>query len=375
MRRTGLALLMAALVMSAGACNLTRETPTPEPLPTGTAFEVGQPTVTIISPQEGAEFLVNRAILVSVVANDAIGVTRIQLFANGQIVKTVSSQTATGERTFNAILDYTPRAAGAVRLEVLAYRNAVTSAPAVVNVQVRGEQQAITATPNPGGGLPNIPNDGVCRALTLVNLNLRTGPSTGFAVITVLPGATLMPIIGRLGDNSWWEVNFGGRFGWVSSEFTSESGNCFNVPIKPYITPTPIVTPAPTFTSGPPPSATPPPTASTTPLPDLVVTSILGPTQVAAGVTETYSTTISNTGQAATSQFRVIMEFDSTVYELGSVSSLRPGESILLTQTLSLMTPGTYTIRVEADPDGAVQEISKVNNQGFLTVTVLVPVS
>jgi len=79
-----------------------------------------KPDVTIVSPTDGSEYVVNNQVLVSVTASDSIGVTRIQLFANDSIVKTVSSESLSGDRTLPAVLDYTPRAAGTVNLRVIA---------------------------------------------------------------------------------------------------------------------------------------------------------------------------------------------------------------------------------------------------------------
>ena len=45
-------------------------------------------------------------------------------------------------------------------------------------------------------------------------VNIRTGPSTGHAVITVVPQGTTVDIIGRVGD--WYRIHFGGQSAYIS---------------------------------------------------------------------------------------------------------------------------------------------------------------
>ena len=56
--------------------------------------------------------------------------------------------------------------------------------------------------------------------------------------------------------------------------------------------------------------------------------------------------------------------------ELSAVSNLNAGESIALTITLLFDAPGSYTLRVLADSDSDVDELSEVNNTGTLDVAV-----
>ena len=167
----------------------------------------------------------------SVKAADSIGVNRVQLFANNQIVKTVSSESLQGDLSMRAILNYIPQSTdgGSLNLRVVAYRAAEVSLPDEIEVVVRESRAQVTATPNQASNIPNIPNDGVCRALVNVGLNFRQGPSTAFDIITVLNSGTLAPIVGRIGDNSWWQLTVDNRVGWVSAEFTTEYGDCSRI--------------------------------------------------------------------------------------------------------------------------------------------------
>ena len=311
-------LICILILMS--ACNLTRTRPSTQVPPTSDAGGGAKPVVTISSPEEGDEVVVGTDLLVSANATDSVGITRVQLIANNQIVKTVSSESASGDPSMNVLLDYKPSNAGDVRLEVIAYRGAVSSDPAVVNVTVRASQAQVTATIIPQTDVPVIdPNDPTCRALTNVGLNVRTGPGTNYPVITTVQSGTQLPIVGRIGDNTWWQVrlNFG-AVGWViqrnplnvNEDFITLFGICSFIPIvNPPPSPT-TTPPSPTWTRTPTPtpSKTPAPITNTPRPADLLVTSISGPTTIVipngeSSVVKTYSITITNSGEAATGSF------------------------------------------------------------------------
>lgn len=362
-------LLIQVLLLT--ACNLgnvpVTEIPTPtEPLPDG------PPQISITSPTAGDEFVVNEEILVSITASDAVGVTRVQLLANGQIVKSVSSESVSGDETFSAVLDYTPRVQGSVVLRTIAYRGSTASEPDEIQVEVRNNRTQVTSTPAPGSNIPQIPNDGVCRALVNVGLNFREGPSTDNEIIRVLTSGTLAPITGRLGDNSWWELNVNGTTGWVAAQFTTPYGNCTNVPIRQITSPT--ATPTITLT----PTVTPTPTATSEDdnddsgdgLPDLVITNIVGEADVIVGAIQTYTVTISNTGQGSSGQFLSEAKFADATYDLAAVSNLDPGESIVLSVDLEFTESGEFEFTARVDIDDDVEEISEFNNRGDITITV-----
>lgn len=370
-------ILLALVIWGLSACNLSTEPQVEDLTPTTAAS--GQPTVEIVAPADGEEFVVDEAILVSATATDTQGVTRVQLLADGQIVKTVSSESPTGDTNLNVLLDYTPEETGTVELEVIAFRGAAQSDPASVTVNVRQNQAQVTSTPQTSPNLPVIdPNDPTCRALTNVGLNFREGPSTDFDRISVIPAGTIVPIIGRIGSNEWWRVRFGGRDGWVSADFTTVYGICTNVPViqqpRPTVVNPPTSTPAPTFT--PLPTNTPPPTNTPGP-PDLIISNIDGPETVtipsgADSVTENYDVTITNTGGSATNQFNniIIVNPGDAEFDLGAVAGLGAGQSINLSVDITFETTGSFTLRARADSNGNVNEQSEVNNEGFLSVTV-----
>ncbi len=225
-------LLLAAICLSLGACNLQdRANGSRMSEPTDTPS--GPPTIQITSPNVGAEYVMGEEILVSVLAADSIGVTRVQLFVDNQIVRTVSSESLQGDLELPAILNYVPQRddLGTITLRAVAYRLAVVSEPDEITVVVRESPAQVIATPVQQSNVPFIPNDGVCRALVNVGLNFRTGPGTGFQIITVLSSGTLAPITGRNSAHSWWRLNVDRRAGWVSGDFTTEYGDCSRVPV------------------------------------------------------------------------------------------------------------------------------------------------
>lgn len=365
--------LLSLLLVVVSACNLNRTPPTPESqeLPDNAS---GAPTVTITSPKTGDEFVVGSQVFVTAQAVDTVGVTRVQLLANNQPVKTVSSESPAGQKSFEVLLDYTPRAQGTVDFQLVAYRGAIASEPANISITIRASQAQVTATSAPVTGgqvqVPVIdPNDPTCRALTNAGLNVRTGPGTVYDRITTLNAGAVVPIIGRTGANDWWQIRYGTIVGWVNAPYTSVYGICNAVPVivaPPTPTPlggAPTWTPQPTFTPR-------PPQATNTPgTPDLVITSIAGATNVTL-TDETYSVTVTNTGSGPSGSFvNTFTGADGVEDDLGTVSNLNAGESIVLTVTVSYTAAGSFTLRARADTGNQVTEVSEVNNSATLQVT------
>jgi len=334
----------------------------------------------INSPATGTTVPINQPVIVNATATDAVGITRVQLLANGAVAKTVSSQTAGGDRNLNVLLDYTPTVEGALNLQVIAYRGNVVSAPVTVSVNVQRAATA-TATTRPivtTGPIIN-PNDPTCRVVTDTSVNLRSGPSTVYTVLTTLPAGATAPITGRLGDNTWWQVRYGSLTGWVSDAFVTIYGICTNVIIPPIPpTPTPRFTASPTWTTQP--ATTNTPTPSVTPgLADLVISNISGATDLVipggqTTVTSSYAVTITNTGGRASGQFNNIVTVlpASTVLQLGVVGDLQAGQSVLLNINLTF-SAGSYTLQARADSDAQITEQSEVNNVGIFTLNVTGP--
>ncbi|MGJ3238388.1 MAG: CARDB domain-containing protein [Anaerolineae bacterium] len=382
----------------ATACNLGGSpNPPEEDITDGDQQAVGQPQVSILSPTSGETVTVNEQVQVSVSATDAIGITRVQLFANGSLVKTVPSELADGEVSFEGILDFTPRTEGEYLLRVIAFRNAISSPPQEITINVSDEQITLTERPgtttgsSTGSGNPNvnlppaIPNDGLCRVLTLVGLNVRTQPTTTRNnVITTFPANTLLLVTARLGDNSWWKVTTGSTVGWVSGnpQFVSLSGNCGSIPIETVILNTPTPSPTPLPTNTPQPTNTPLPTNTPEPgVPDLVIPSIAidDPVVIPTGetsVTIEITITVKNEGNGESGQFDVVLTierdgFEDVLVDIGTVGNLDPDAILTLTQDLTFDAPDEYDLRIDVDPDDDVEESREFNNRADTTIEVV----
>lgn len=375
-----LRLVLILIVAAVGGCNLSSQPPTSEPIEVPTTESGGRPTVTITSPADGTQVTSGTQVFVTASATDAVGVTRMQLLANNQIVKTISSESTSGQRNFEVILDYTPRQEGEVNLQVVAYRGAIASNPASVDITVKSAQSPIEPTQQPSGGssggsgVPAIdPNDPTCRALTNTGLNLRSGPGTVYDRVGLVAGGAVVPIIGRIGDNSWWQIRYGITVGWISGQYTSIYGICSSVPIIS-VPPTPTPTGStPTAVATITRTPTPVPTITVTPgKADLVISSIAGPTNTTVAASPvTYSVTITNTGSGPSGSFANKVRLPTGMDgDLGVVSNLNAGESISLTIEITYTTPTSYTLIAMVDTGAQVNEVSEVNNTATLLITV-----
>jgi hypothetical protein len=127
-----------------------------------------------------------------------------------------------------------------------------------------------TATLIPTSVAPTINPAGACSVVTRGQfVNVRSGPGTGFSVLTQLSPSGVAPVIGRLPDNTWWQVQVNGIIGWVSAAVVTLGGNCAGVSV---VVPPTVIPPAETaeVTPGTPtttltPSNTPTATVTVTP--------------------------------------------------------------------------------------------------------------
>ncbi|MCY3945852.1 MAG: SH3 domain-containing protein [Anaerolineaceae bacterium] len=388
-------LLLIALLSS--ACNLTTERPHPTPLPPAVATaSASKPEVTISAPVDGAEVVVGTDILIRGQARDAQGVTRVQLVANDRIVRTVSSESPAGNRSMPITLDYRPVVTGKLELEVVAWRGNVAGEPTGVTLEVRANRSQVLNTAVPLPEVPVIdPNDPTCRVLTNSPLNVRVNAGIGFRRITTLASGDQVPVLGRLVDDSWWQVRLrDGTVGWLAGrnpdnpveQFVSVFGDCTLIPALPLPESTPApagpVIPAPT-TAAPAPQPVAPQEnvgnggdAEGSDTPDLIVASLRGPNsltlaQGSAAVSATYEVTVSNRGAAASGGFRVrlggIPDSDPLV---DAVSGLGPGESISFSHVVEFSAAESVVLVVTVDSSDDVDESDEGNNSTRLEVTV-----
>lgn len=82
---------------------------------------------------------------------------------------------------------------------------------------------------------------------TTGNVNMRTGPGTGFDKITTLPAGTGVDVIGCT-DNGWCQVSAGGPPGWVSRSYLERmSGPPPAYDGPPIVVAPPVVVPPPYY--------------------------------------------------------------------------------------------------------------------------------
>jgi hypothetical protein len=123
--------------------------------------------------------------------------------------------------------------------------------------------QPPTATPYQP---PFIPGNGPCSVASARGqaINVRSGPGLSNPVIAQLAPNLIVPVLARIPDGTWFQVNVNGSVGWVSASVVVSGGTCSSVLV---LTPQPVLPTGtiiviPTLTNTPVASATPavPPT-------------------------------------------------------------------------------------------------------------------
>lgn len=56
-------------------------------------------------------------------------------------------------------------------------------------------------------------------AISTADLNIRTGPGTGYAALGTIPGMAPVNVRGCTSGYGWCQVSYGGLFGWASSRY------------------------------------------------------------------------------------------------------------------------------------------------------------
>ena len=143
------------------------------------------------------------------------------------------------------------------------------------------QQVVVTATPFPTQALAPLPSTGPCIVASSSGgvVNVRSGPSTDFNVVSQLVGLGTGQVIGRLPDGSWYQITVNGLIGWISGSVVRTGGVCSSVPIvfPPTAVPTTTGIPSPTATN----IATVTPTATETLAATATATATATPTNTA----------------------------------------------------------------------------------------------
>lgn len=372
--------LVFGLLLAALACNLTPSNDDSN----GAVNNVSAspPTVTILSAPTAAT--VNQPLSVEVEARTTSGnVTLVELLVNGL---SVVQQPGNGANPFRTTLQWTPLRQGTIQISVVAYQGISASTPQTLSLSVGNTP--VSSNPDPidsgsGGGsnnfTPSAPNQGPCRAQMTTDLRFRSEPSTASAntILTVFASGTEAPVLGRLGDNSWFQVTnpANGQSGWVfynnnDGQFFTLIGVCVSIAVlQSPTTPTPI------------PTSTPAPTIASNPA-DIVALPITGSTSIqldsAGSATGTYSLRIRNNGGSNTGAFQVLIALPDGGELLRDVSNLAPGQELSLgdgggQQVVTFTSAGQRAISIFADFRDTVSESNEGNNFQILDITITTP--
>lgn len=134
-----------------------------------------------------------------------------------------------------------------VRLAALEATDTPTATPSPAPTETPTPTATFTPTPTATSTSPTV---SMSRAM-----NVRAGPGTNYNVIGQASPGDEYPISGKNPAGGWWQIIFGGQYGWVYAPLVTAT-NPELVQVAPSI-PTPAATPVPP--APPPPTATPVP--------------------------------------------------------------------------------------------------------------------
>jgi uncharacterized protein YraI len=79
---------------------------------------------------------------------------------------------------------------------------------------------------------PSLANAAV-NGFSTANVNMRSGPSTGYPAVTVIPQGTNVTIFGCMSSVNWCDVQFYGGRGWVSGSYVQAAYQSRRVYVEP----------------------------------------------------------------------------------------------------------------------------------------------
>ncbi len=141
-RSVGLVLVVLLLVSGMVACDI--------------GGGASKPTITITAPTSDAQFEEGEEVNVLSSANDAKGVTRVELYVDGDLYRTDSAPSADGETSLAVIQTWVATDPGMHTLSVVAYNvDGAESEPWAVTIEVVAAGGVVTPpTPTTSGGPP-----------------------------------------------------------------------------------------------------------------------------------------------------------------------------------------------------------------------------
>ena len=359
------------MILVAMACNLNKKDDVNQ------SANIGDPpSIVIVNPPQTG--VAGELLTIQVEATDPSGegVTQVQLMVDNIVVNSIPSEDRSGTATLNANLTWTPPTGsqGTVTIRAIASRGLVTGRSEDLRVEILPAGSQITQTPGTGGstgGTSPTSSPGFCRArVDTQGLRFRSQPDTSndAYIISSFNLNDEPPIVGRLGDNSWYQVSRGSQQGWVFAGLVTvlDCGNT-NIPVRSApATWTPV--PSPTLA----PSAAPRP-------PDLIAL-VAGEVSLklnsSGTATASYVITVRNIGGSASGEFDVEIILPDGGSISKTIANLEPNAQVQVSsddsgfQSVTFTQPGTQRLRVFVDFDGAVSEIDENNNNAALDIIV-----
>jgi hypothetical protein len=334
MRHLFVASTLLTLLLALGSCRATpvepppSESPASVPEPAATTEPTSTPTpeppqVVIEAPPSNSTVTAGDELLLQVRAADAVGITRVELYAGSELVRTDFTPEDIPLNEYSLLQLWVAGPEGQQTLRVIAYRgDGTASRPAAIAVTVEeatGETAGDAAAPS-ASALPQ-----PCTVTASTSLNVRRGPGAVYERAGVLNMGDQLTATGRYQDGSWWYVEYGGSNAWVAASHSYHRGDCATLPVVaapslpagaasptasitpggPTLTPSATWTPTPSITPGGPtltPSAT--WTATWTPTPSItpggptLTPSPTGAATATATATATASATTTSTATA-----------------------------------------------------------------------------
>ena len=266
--------LVLLLVMSGLlACNVTFSTTLPTPVVTV------RPAVLFLAPDVNSAIVEGAPVQIAISAHDELraAITRVEFTIDGVTIGSQTAPNPAGQADFTALQIWTAQGIQGHLIDATVYRadnSIVGDAAITISVSLLKLTPSATPTPpptitpssspsftpsvtivtiapfiagSPGTATPfgtpppslhpitQVPPTINGPSLTVLapTLNVRGGPSTAYAVIGTIPLSTVVAIVGRNSDRSWFVVQNGPLRGWVinSPTFITVTGDLSSLPL------------------------------------------------------------------------------------------------------------------------------------------------
>ncbi|MBL8163698.1 MAG: SH3 domain-containing protein, partial [Anaerolineae bacterium] len=224
-------------------------------------------------------------------------------------------------------------------------------APQVMSRYEGGQKLTDVTQPIPTPTVaPTATPAGVVITITQARQNVRSGPSTNYAVLGQLSEGDQAQVIGATTDLAWVVIDYRGQQGWLATYLLEVFGDLNTVP---------IITP--------PPTPTPPPTSTALPVADVVIDAAsVVPSPIIVNQVFTVSVSVRNAGNVPAGQFAIAATFPpNNIYSAVTIPSLGPGQSTIATLSGTFTNTGFYSVAIVADLNNQLAEGPGENNNIF----------